>query len=78
LVIARSYERLGDVPRARAAVRRRAYMMDWPRYLAVMLREEARLAERAGDVAGMQRAMDRYRRYDRPAPPTLPTSPGRG
>jgi hypothetical protein len=69
LAIARSYERLGDLPRALAAVRRRAYMMDWPRYLAVMLREEARLAERAGDLPGMRQAQERYQSYREPVGP---------
>ena len=69
LTIARLHERLGDVPGALAALRRRAYMMDWPRYLAVMLREEARLAARAGDLPGMQRAMIHYRAYREPESP---------
>jgi hypothetical protein len=63
LLIARLHERSGDVPRALAAVRRRAYMMDWPRYLATMLREEARLAECAGDATGMRRSFEHYRAY---------------
>jgi len=67
LMIARSYERLGDTPRALAAIRRRPYMMDWPRYLAIMLREEARLAERAGDLAGSRRALEQYHSYREPA-----------
>ena len=63
LLIARLHERSGDAAGALAAVRRRAYMMDWPRYLATMLREEARLAERAGDATGMRRALEHYRSY---------------
>ncbi|MEO8562238.1 MAG: BTAD domain-containing putative transcriptional regulator [bacterium] len=75
LLLARLHERLGDVPGALAAVRRRAYMMDWPRYLAVMLREEARLSERAGDFPGMQRALEHYHSYREPAAETESPAP---
>jgi DNA-binding SARP family transcriptional activator len=75
LLLARLHERAGDVPRALAAVRRRAYMMDWPRYLAVMLREEARLSERTGDLPGMRRALEHYRSYREPASEPDPPAP---
>ena len=48
IAVARLYERLGDRPRALAAIRRRPYMTGWPRYLATARREEARLATGAG------------------------------
>jgi len=67
LMIARLHERLGDDSRALAALRRRPYMMDWPRYLAVVLREEARLSEKTGDLAGMREALEHYRSYREPA-----------
>ncbi|MBV9880090.1 MAG: hypothetical protein JO180_06310, partial [Gemmatirosa sp.] len=44
LVVARLYERLGDPRRALVAVRQRAYLRGWPRYLAASRVEEARLA----------------------------------
>jgi DNA-binding SARP family transcriptional activator/tetratricopeptide (TPR) repeat protein len=72
LLLARLHERLGDAPRALAAVRRRTYMSDWPRYLASMLRTEARLAERTGDLVGMRAAYEHYLAYrdssEAPAP----------
>lgn len=55
ILLARLHARLGDVAGALAAVRRRVYLMGWPRYLATALREEARYAELAGDV-GVERA----------------------
>lgn len=60
LWIARLYEQVGDTRGALRAIRRRQYMSDWPRYLASMLREEGRLAESTGDIAGAREA---YRRY---------------
>ena len=63
LLLARLHERTGDRARALAALRRRAYMSDWPRYLAVMLREEARLGRQVGDSAGSRTATARYLQY---------------
>lgn len=60
LWIARMHERLGDVAGALAALRRREYMVTWPRYQASMLREEGRLAQRAGDVDTARGAYARY------------------
>ena len=45
IAVARLYKRLGDAPRALAAIRRRPYMTGWPRYLATARREESRLSE---------------------------------
>ena len=63
LMISRLHERLGDDALALAALRRRTYMSEWPRYLATMLREEARLAERAGDLAATRTAFSHYLAY---------------
>jgi hypothetical protein len=60
IIIARLYERLGHPHRALQAIRKRAYMSSWPRYLATAWREEGRLAELAGDRAGAQEAYERY------------------
>jgi len=60
--IARLREKQGDIPRALAAVRRREANY-YPAYLwtlAAFLREEGRLAARAGDTAGAAQAYDRY------------------
>jgi hypothetical protein len=47
LLLARLHERLGDADGALRALRKRSYMSVWPRYLAAMRREEARLASLA-------------------------------
>lgn len=60
LWIARMHERLGENEPALRALRRRPYMSDWPRYLAPMLREEGRLAESVGDIAGALEAYGAY------------------
>jgi hypothetical protein len=60
ILVARLHERLGDAAAARAAVRRRVYMLGWPRYLATALREEGRYAARAGDVDGARVAYARF------------------
>src|SRR5688500_4922334 len=61
LVAARLYEKLGDLPRALAAARRR---IEWNStqipYLATQLREEGRLAALAGEV---EEAIESYRQY---------------
>ncbi len=73
LLIARLHERLGSRERALEAVRRRAYLSGWPRYLASAWREEGRLAELAGDVAGARRAYQRYLALrTAPEPPVAP------
>ena len=56
ILIARLYRRLGHPHRALAAIRRRSYMLGWPRYLTTTLREERALAAEAGDVAGVMDA----------------------
>jgi DNA-binding SARP family transcriptional activator/TolB-like protein len=63
LLLARLHERAGDRARALAAIRRRSYMSDWPRYRAAMLREEGRLARQVGDSAGSRRATAQYLMY---------------
>ncbi|HKG94550.1 MAG TPA: BTAD domain-containing putative transcriptional regulator [Gemmatimonadaceae bacterium] len=60
LLVARLHERLGDSRAALAAIRKRAYLSGWPRYLATMLREEGRLAAALRDTSGAREA---YRRY---------------
>jgi hypothetical protein len=56
LARARLHEQLGDPAAALAAVRQRAYLKGWPRYLATALDTEARLAAATGDAAGARRA----------------------
>jgi hypothetical protein len=61
LVLARLYERHGDVPAASRVIARRPY--DWdtgPLYLSTYLREEGRLAALAGDTARAARAFEGY------------------
>jgi hypothetical protein len=60
ILVARLHERLGDDAAALAAVRRRAYMVGWPRYLAATLRAEGRYAARAGAPVVARAAYDRY------------------
>jgi tetratricopeptide (TPR) repeat protein len=60
ILLARLYERLGHPGRALQAVRKRAYMSGWPRYLATAWREEGRLAQLVGDHTGAQEAYERY------------------
>jgi hypothetical protein len=73
LLIGRLYETMGEPSGALRAVRKRAYMSGWPRYLATAWREEGRLAELNGDRIG---AGDAYRRYldlrDAPEPAVMP------
>ena len=38
-------------------------MSEWPRYLATMLRNEARLAERTNDLTGARMALSHYLAY---------------
>lgn len=53
LLIARLHSRLGDTAGALAAIRKRTYMVGWPRYLAATLREEGAYAAAAAapDIA---------------------------
>jgi hypothetical protein len=61
IVVARLYERLGEPQRALDAIRRRAFMTGWPRYLATARREEGRrLAARMGDWAGAASVLETY------------------
>ena len=60
IVIARLWEREGDLPRALAALRRRSYHWTLLANLTTILAEEGRIAARAGDRAGALRA---YRHY---------------
>jgi hypothetical protein len=60
LLLARLFEGIGQPGRALQAVRKRVYMVGWPRYLAKAWREEGRLAELVGDINGARRAYDRY------------------
>jgi hypothetical protein len=60
LVVARLYERLGDSRRALVAIRQRAYLKGWPRYLATFLHDESALALAVGDTSGALSAARRY------------------
>jgi DNA-binding SARP family transcriptional activator/TolB-like protein len=60
VLLGRLHAELGDGRAALAAVRRRPYMVGWPRYLATALREEGRYAAGAGDAAGARSAYARY------------------
>ena len=71
LVASTLWERLGDVPRALAASRRRTRWMFSSHYQAPMLRQEARLAIATGDTAGAVRAYRQYVRLRADAEPVL-------
>jgi DNA-binding SARP family transcriptional activator/TolB-like protein len=60
ILIARLYERLGQPGRALQAIRKRAYMSSWPRYLVTAWWEEGRLAQLVGDEPRAQEAYERY------------------
>jgi eukaryotic-like serine/threonine-protein kinase len=60
LMIARLYRDVGEPRAALQAIRRRPYMIGWPRYLATAWREEAALAEAVGDTAGALEAYERF------------------
>jgi hypothetical protein len=60
LAVANLYAQLGDSVAARAAVRRRPHMEEWPYYLAAQLLLEGRLASAAGDTVAALRS---YRHY---------------
>lgn len=73
LLIARLYQRVGSREHALQALRKRAYLAGWPRYRASAWREEGRLAELAGDLAGARRAYQRYLALrTAPEPPLAP------
>ncbi|MEP6618011.1 MAG: serine/threonine-protein kinase [bacterium] len=60
LAAARLYERLGDTRAALFAVRRRYFFFGRAMFYSTTLRDEARLAEKAGDSAGAAEALRRY------------------
>ncbi|MES2176560.1 MAG: serine/threonine-protein kinase [Gemmatimonadota bacterium] len=60
LVAARLYERLGDSRAALFAVRRREVFYGRLSFLSTYLRDEARLAEKTGDMAGASEALRQY------------------
>ena len=60
LLLARLHEQQGDARGALRAIRRRAYLTGWPRYLATALRVEGRLALQEADTAGARVACERY------------------
>jgi DNA-binding SARP family transcriptional activator len=59
LVVARLYQRLGAPERALAAVRQRAYLRGWPRYLAASVEGEVRLALALRDSVAARTAASR-------------------
>jgi DNA-binding SARP family transcriptional activator/TolB-like protein len=70
LAVSRLHARLGDPDRALAAIRRRAYLRGWPRYLATSLWEESQLALVVGDDAGAATALKALLALrDQPEPP---------
>lgn len=73
VALAQLYEAAGDSAAALAALRRRAYYEGWQPYLAVILRNEGRLAVALGDTARAVKAYDHYLafRYD-PEPSLQP------
>jgi tetratricopeptide (TPR) repeat protein len=71
ILVARLHERLGDARGALAAVRRRAYMVGWPRYQAAALRDEGRYAALAGEVDAARAAYLRFLALRAGAPGTL-------
>ena len=74
LAAARLYEEEGDLNRALRVVRRRGF---WNPFLSTQLREEGRLAARAGDRAAAVRAYEHYLLLrDRPEPQLEPERDG--
>jgi tetratricopeptide (TPR) repeat protein/TolB-like protein len=71
LIVARLWERSGDLPRALAAVRRRVRLIGGPELYATYLREEGRLAAATGDREGAARAYRRYLTLRENAEPSL-------
>jgi TolB-like protein len=73
LVLAAGYERLGDLPRALDATRRRTVGVPHARFLSTQLREEGRIAALLGRRAEAERAFGHYLALrDRPEPDVLP------
>ncbi|MEP7002858.1 MAG: hypothetical protein ABI969_20365, partial [bacterium] len=60
LAAARLYERLGDTRAALFAVRRRVFFYGRTLFYSTYLRDEARLAEKAGDTVGAADALRKY------------------
>ena len=60
LVAARLYERVGDARAALYAVRRREFFYGRAWFYSTLLRDEARLAEKAGDPAGAAEAWRKF------------------
>ncbi|HEX6309519.1 MAG TPA: protein kinase [Longimicrobiales bacterium] len=58
--LARVYEIAGDPDRALTAIGRRVFFLGWQSGTAASLREEARLAEAAGDTSRALRATEHY------------------
>ena len=71
LIVARLWERSGDLDRALAAVRRRVRLVGGPELHARYLREEGRLAAATGDREGAVRAYRRYLTLRENAEPSL-------
>jgi DNA-binding SARP family transcriptional activator len=71
LLLARLHQRLGNASGALQAVRKRAYMSGWPRYLATSVREEGRLAAASGDTTAARAAYVRYLAMRSDAEPSL-------
>ena len=71
LILARLRETMGDERAALTALRRRSYLFGRQPYLASILREESRLAQRVGDRAGAVRAARHYAALRAGAEPTL-------
>lgn len=71
LLLARLHQRLGNASGALNAVRKRAYMSGWPRYLATSVREEGRLAAATGDSTAAKAAYVRYLAMRSDAEPVL-------
>lgn len=59
MVVAREYDAVGDPRKGLAALQRRSYMRGWPRYKAMGLRLQIRLATELGDTAIVRSATER-------------------
>ncbi len=59
MVVAREYDAVGDPRKGLAALQRRSYMRGWPRYKAMGLRLQIRLAAEVGDTATVRSATER-------------------
>lgn len=60
IAVGRLYERLAQPRAALEGYRRRSYMTGWPRYLATIRREEARIANSIGELAIATSSYGRY------------------